>query len=514
MAANYRLPERSGEVLIDPPWEQIPGLLAAGRAAGWGTAEILGIPLAEFRRQLRLRALALAARSGPAAASDRPWVVMAHQPVFFHPGVWMKYFLLSRLSSDLEATGLHLIVDSDATGPITAEIPSRRDGLVRAAETLLPIPDDVPLEALGAPRPEEWDGFCRHVRADLSTLPSREPLEHFDIFAGGWTEAREGAGTLAGFLAGLRRVYETRALPPRYLELPVSALCDTAEFRAFALHLIRDPDEIRRRYNATLEEYRRIHRLRSAANPFPNLGDAGGLAEMPFWMVRDGRRQDLYARRDGSRLRLGTSSGVLVEVSPDWAGAHALAASGIVLRPKAITFTMFARLGLSDLFLHGVGGGRYDRVTDVLIAEIFGCTPPPYVVATATVHLPLGEESRAEDARALERRLMDLQHNPERYLGTTSEAQRRLVEEKWALIHAAEQMRPGPERRAVAQRIRALNGALAEGLAAEITRLRDRLAGLSRRLETEEVVSYRGYPFFLFDPAAVCALASPPVCRA
>jgi hypothetical protein len=511
--ATLKVPEHSGEVLIEPPVDRIPALLDASRDTSWGSAHILGTPLGEFRRGVRERALALTGipPSGAALETARGLFVMAHQPLFFHPGVWMKFFLLTRFCQDLAATGLHLIVDTDATGPITAPIPARADRLVRRSETLLAVPDDVPLEAHRPPTEEEWRGFCDRVRSHLATLEDAQPREHFEAFAAGVLGGHRGIGTVGMFLAHLRRVYEARAIPPRYRELAVSALADTPEFRAFALHVLQDPVALRRCYNARLDEYRRVHRLRSAANPVPDLGQLDGFGETPFWVVREGRRMDVFAAREGDRVRLRTAATPLADVPAGVAGVAAVGDAGIRLRPKALMLTMFARLCLGDVFIHGVGGGRYDRVTDAIAEDLFGCPPPPYIVATATLHLSLqGTRDASEDARALQRRLLDLQHNPERFLGTASEDQRRLVDEKWALIRDIEAMRPGPERRAATHRIRELNSVLAAALAPEITRLRERLAVLDQATASRDVVEYREYPFFLFDPAAVAALAGVP----
>jgi hypothetical protein len=64
--------------------------------------------------------------------------------------------------------------------------------------------------------------------------------------------------------------------------------------------------------------------------------------------------------------------------------------SGIRLRPRALFTTLYARLVLCDLFLHGIGGGKYDELTNELIARYFQLVPPTFVVATATMRLPLG----------------------------------------------------------------------------------------------------------------------------
>ena len=512
-SSTFRIPERSGEVLIDPPLAHVPALLDAGQARTWGRAEVLGIALGEFRRRVRDRALSIADSRNPGEAVDpaAPLVVMGHQPVFFHPGVWFKFFLLTRMAEEVRATALHLRVDTDVAGPIGAPIPVQANHLSRRTEILLDLPADAPIEAAAPPTGRAWEDFCNRVRGHLATLPSPRVRGCFEAFVADAAEARGCADTLGQFLAGARRRYEARSVPPRYLELAVSALSDTPEFRAFALHLVQDPGGFRTRYNTSLESYRRIHRLRSAANPFPNLDESDGFQETPFWVVRGERRGNLYAQRGGDRIRLRTAAESLADLPAGPAGVDALGASGLRIRPRALTLTMFARLCLGDLFVHGVGGGRYDRVTDEVIAETFGCAPPPYIVATATLMLRLlGDGEVTEDRRVIERRLIDLQHNPDRYLGVRSDAQRRLVDEKWTLIRAVEEMPPGPERRAATHRIRELNSMLAQGLADEIVRVRSQLTALDGSSAALEAASFRGYPFFLFDPTTVSQLAGVP----
>jgi hypothetical protein len=287
----------------------------------------------------------------------------------------------------------------------------------------------------------------------------------------------------------------------------VSTLASTPEFQAFALHLLQDPPGLLAAYNGCLDDYRRAHRVRSAANPFPNLVEAGGRTEMPFWILHGGRRTDLFASREGARLILGSAERPLATIPAGPGGVEALAGSGVALRPKALTLTLFARLCLGDLFIHGVGGGRYDRVTDPLAQRLFNVRPAPYAVATATLHLPLGgDRDPARERHTLERRLMDLRHNPDRHLAAAGDAERRLVDEKWRLIRAVETMRPGRERRAATHRIREVNGLLAETLAPEIARVEAQLAALSAQPPAEDVLEFRGYPFFLFDPNDVAAL--------
>jgi hypothetical protein len=49
---------------------------------------------------------------------------------------------------------------------------------------------------------------------------------------------------------------------------------------------------------------------------------------------------------------------------------------------------MFLRLFVVDQFVHGIGGGQYDQITDRIIASHFGLEPPRFAVATGTMYLP------------------------------------------------------------------------------------------------------------------------------
>jgi hypothetical protein len=84
--------------------------------------------------------------------------------------------------------------------------------------------------------------------------------------------------------------------------------------------------------------------------------------------------------------------------------------------------TLFLRFVLSDLFVHGVGGGLYDSVTDEIASRLWGLTPPKMIVASATLHLPVVEPAGAVelDERKLNDQLRWLRSSPERFLDLRS----------------------------------------------------------------------------------------------
>jgi hypothetical protein len=78
---------------------------------------------------------------------------------------------------------------------------------------------------------------------------------------------------------------------------------------------------------------------------------------------------------------------------------------------------MYARLMLSDLFIHGIGGAKYDELTDLIIRRFFGIEPPAYVTATATFRLPIERpEVTPGDVQQAASRLRELRYRPESVL--------------------------------------------------------------------------------------------------
>jgi hypothetical protein len=80
--------------------------------------------------------------------------------------------------------------------------------------------------------------------------------------------------------------------------------------------------------------------------------------------------------------------------------------------------TLYARLLLGDLFIHGIGGAKYDEVTSELMRRLFPIQPPDYVTLSATFLLPidLPAVDRQHIVR-LQRELRDLRYHPEAHLG-------------------------------------------------------------------------------------------------
>ncbi|MCS7236534.1 MAG: hypothetical protein RMM30_11255 [Armatimonadota bacterium] len=489
------LPTRHGEVLWMPEFARWLSV-AAATAGHLDACRVFGQPLRSLREQARAeaveRAWALLERWGfPTPPPLRgPWVATGHQPSLYHPGIWIKAHALDA-SVGLGAVGLYVVVDSDECEGWGARVP-RRDGALRAAQrTLVHCGPGVPFEAMGPPAEQGWRAFCAQLRDDVATLDVPELVERLTRAERAGLHCLPVVRSLGEFGAALRRRLEAECGPVRYWEVTVSELSRTPSFGQFAAWLAQDAERFWACHNQALDDYRRAHAVRSSVQPFPNLRRDGEWVELPFWFVRDGQRRPVFTRAGGSRV-----------VYCDGQPVGELSGGPLDgLRPRALTLTLFLRLLVCDLFVHGLGGARYDRVTDQVLRQFFGLEPPPFAVLTATFHLPLARHADPKEAYAAAHQLwLDLQHNPDRHL-PASEPARALAEEKWRCIRALQ----SPDltrsaRRELTHRIRALNEALRAPLQHRIREVESQLEALRREVEEHQVASDRNYPFFLFDP--------------
>jgi hypothetical protein len=68
------------------------------------------------------------------------------------------------------------------------------------------------------------------------------------------------------------------------------------------------------------------------------------------------------------------------------------------VQPRALVLTLLARVVLGDLFIHGTGGMSYDKMMEQWVSSWLEVAPCPATMATATLHLPLHQQT-IDDAR-------------------------------------------------------------------------------------------------------------------
>ncbi len=277
-------------------------------------------------------------------------------------------------------------------------------------------------------------------------------------------------------------------------------------------------------HNDCLHEYRVAHSIRTRANPMPDLRRRDALWETPFWVVHPtGERGGLFLERDGQGWKVeskDTTYGRLEEGDVEnWPSQlQAMLVRGRSgLRPRALTLTMYLRRYLADLFVHGVGGGHYERLNEAIAQRFFDAPLGAYAVASATFCVTTPPQSDEEDVATLRRRLRDMWWNPQRFLTKPSrppagcrgpstdgvvDPLTDLVSRKHALMAALATARR-PSRRSLTMELYRVNAELRRFVADSALAIENRVTAAESASRSREAALWRGYPFFLHEPSAV-----------
>lgn len=511
---QVRAPQDNGGVVAFPPPATLARTLEANHALS-GPA-LLGRTWEDLRvsaRQALLQAarnyLQEAGASVPDVAGDR--ILMAgHQPELFHPGVWVKNFALHGLARLHHAVPVNLVVDNDIAREVAIPVPAVEIPLPAHPE-MLPHIERVPFDAPPGEAPYEE----RHVQDEalFASLPERvrSRWNFRPILPEFWAEVCQHISRTS--LLGERLASGRRALERRWgchnLEIPVSRVCATEPFAWFAVHMLAHLPRLHAVYNESVHAYRRQYGLRSKNHPVPDLLAEGDWHEVPFWAWRSGdpRRGRLLARRRAGVIDLRASGETwpslpVPEDAPEAACTAwlDLARQGYKVRSRALTNTLYARLFLCDLFVHGIGGGKYDEVTDVLIRRFYNTEPPDYMVLSATLLLPLPTyPARPADLARLRHLQRDLVYNPQRHLDERLQGDptvASLRETKQRLI--AYEPDDSRGRRHRFRELRELTQQLRQRLASRMEAVQTELHDCERQLHANAILQRRDYPFCLY----------------
>ena len=516
---RLRVPREQGAFLAEPPLAEVGALLARNRERlSRFNRPVLNQPFQEVRRQARADLLHHhALRSFPDGPSPHPLpltdtVLMAgHQPELFHPGVWVKNFVLNGLARSHDAWPINLVIDYDAVKTASLTVPRVRLPLPSVTE-FRPYTEPVPFDSipLGIPY-EEWVVRDEEL---FASLPERVRPDwgYRPLLADFWEEARRQArhtDRMGERLTAARRTFE-RAWGCHNFEVPVSAICSRGgAFTAFLADLLAELPRFHRVYNESVHDYRRAHGLRSRNHPVPDLARDGDWLEAPFWAWEAGQtqRRRLMVRRTegGLALRAGDEEWPTV---PFWDAGRRfprgsaltdLEDRGLKVRPRALTNTLFARLFLCDLFVHGIGGGKYDELTDEIVRRYYGAEPPAYLVVSGTLLLPLpAYPVSAGDCARLAHLERDLCYNPQRHLssGTADPLTADLARQKAEWISRSP-TEAGQKRRRW-RTLQSLTGQLQPALAGRRKRVAEQLAVCRQQEQANAVLCRRDYSFCLY----------------
>ena len=350
---------------------------------------------------------------------SKPWIVTGHQPEFIHPGVWLKNYFTARLAEENDAYSLNLIVEHDQLKHPEIKYPllNKASGSISELKHFFSSDSSTTTwEFAKGKSTTETAEFLDFMRQATSNYPEKSLLAELTLEQ--VDQYRWGTITLSEWMTSLRKAAEVR-LDFGNNELPTGPCCDTDSFLEFFLEIVVRHQEFHQIYNQNLARYRTENNLKNPAQPVPDLSLTDGWYELPFWLVNEKKkfREPIYLKIENEHycikglstgiincpLEHKTLTGLLVKFKPQ------LYQSDCRIRPRALTLTMFARMFLADLFVHGLGGGKYDQITDHIIRKFYGLEPTPFAVVTGTCFLPFHKQN-IKSLKQLQQERAQLQH--------------------------------------------------------------------------------------------------------
>ncbi|MCC9600740.1 hypothetical protein LOC67_09205 [Stieleria sp. JC731] len=510
---QYRAPRQHGESLISPSLAEADSILLQNRQ----TAATLPESLLQLRNDARERLIrdarryTSAYRNVDAKGLSVDSIVMAgHQPTLFHPGVWFKNFALDQVAKQTGATAVNLVVDSDVAQSSAIRVP-QLDTQSHAVNSTSVAYDrragGVPYEQSQIIDRDLFDAFDQHVAEAVRSIVGNPLVGQL------WGHAREAIQRcgFAGCALAQARHHLEDDLGLSTLEIPQSVVCRTESFAQFAIQILRDLPRFHQCYNESADFYRQVHGIRSNAHPVPNLAQDGDWYEAPFWVYgnQSPKREPVWVRvsQGGSVLEISDRqkrSRRIENAGGDSAfeALHALNSPEFKLRSRALVTTMYARLILSDLFLHGIGGGKYDQLGDLISQRFWNATPPQLMVLSATVMLPGHEDFSIDDVQRqsirVGRSIRDVEFHGERFRDESSlpaDELERIVAEKDALLA---EVPPHGQRLQWHRQITSVNQRLANSLDIVRDRLLSQQEQLQHRRKDAALYCSREHSFCLY----------------
>lgn len=393
---NLSVPEEAGCIFTVPEFESWQSLLTENKTSLVGVekrntsrCELLNVA-AEYTRRMGFTVSYL--------KNEVDIIVTGHQPNWHHCGIFAKNIITDRAARQTSGIAVQLVLDHDICNTSICLPESDNDGFLRfQAISLEKKHQDIPSEFGPVPSKEQLRKFIDCVsEISKGSFCSEIWCQNPHRIIENTRTCKSAADIITQLQARLNQAFGFEIM-----YLPVSLMSQSNSFIDFVCSVICDAASFVRIYNNAIKNKRETDNLK------PNqtirslkIGHSNNIIELPFWLVSPSRkRASLFVSLNNKSLCIGTADKIVgtIDSSGD-KKLHLLEILGkneCVIRPKAVTLTLFTRLYLADLFVHGIGAGNYEYITDHLIRDYYRISRLSFGIATATMTLPAGINNRS-----------------------------------------------------------------------------------------------------------------------
>ncbi|MAX26546.1 MAG: hypothetical protein CMJ19_18795 [Phycisphaeraceae bacterium] len=396
---------------------------------------------------------------------DGPIIATGHQAWFWHPGILAKDMAMAEAARYHGGDMLHLVVDHDVHPAMQMPIPIRFGAEVIDQEVqLAKVHEDLP-------------------------IASQAPVDIKQVQDNLWYLKQEQSASLGRALLNMPSccnlaqqitVILTRLMKQWVGDVPVlysTQLLELPSAKRYVDQMLDDPQSCARCYN-------------NAVNEVPNAGIAPlsmemDRVELPLWLIQWGKpRARVYAD-------IADEQAIMVDEE-----GNPIDRSEALLAPKALFLSALMRSIVSQLFIHGKGGGVYDQVTEIWWSQWNQPALNALAIASADLYMqwdvPLAHQEDVEQAVC---HLHHLRHNIDHY----TEVDPELANIKAQLIEQlADRHADRKEKKVWFKQLHAINDQFCEDHVELLNDAYNKLTRAKQGIRNRKLASRRDWPFFLY----------------
>lgn len=477
---KYSLPKKNKEFILIPSIDEIKNLVESNQKL------LNKLPFLELRTQLRKSVF----------NESKPIVATGHQPVIYHPGIIFKDMVVNALIERYGFCGLNLVVDSDTlhNNNQYVSIPAFKDEVITCEKIRLFYAEkNLAMEEIPPPDQKEFNQILAHIKERIKDSLLAENLESLSNYIITINEVLPSSNNLAQFNAFSKRLYEEK-LGFKHTEIFLSSICQSKAFIYFISLILSSGKQFVKCYNRILDEYRKYRKGRCPLN----LRLSSDTIELPFWIWKDGEiRATLYIKFNRGKLWICAGDRKISDIDISKIDQTIKIIEELnsfyKIRPKALMLTLFARLFLCDLWIHGVGGAEYEKLNDRLAREFFSIPLPEYAIASATLFLNQNIPNITnEEIKNVKETLRRMIFNPEKLLDVCDKETEVLIKTKEELI---KKMKDAQYKKGLYDQLVIINNKLRNKI---ISRIQDLEMSIIKKEKLVKIATYREFPFFIF----------------
>lgn len=313
-------------------------------------------------------------------------IMTGHQPILYYPGIFVKLILTSEIAKKFNGEAYYLVLDTDRENVLWKFIFYNKSYYRK--DLILNNPKEILLnQYLEENKKKQLLEFLREWELQFYFLFEPNFIPEIKsklkkIYKYINTSEKIKISELSVFLNSIFIKELNLKIQPIFL----SNILNTTSYKYIYEFIKSNYKKFYKIYNTLLNDFRKENHIENLAIPFPNLKEN----ELPFWKSDGYHRRTLLLEEDNNSLIL----------------------------PKAIIISLIIRGLLSDLMVHGIGGGFYDVVVERILNEFLGFPISPFITTTATV-FPSYKASipfSFEDEKDILNQLRKWKFNPEYFI--------------------------------------------------------------------------------------------------